>query len=40
MNVGGVPGLADPNGFVVVIVVMAAITAVELWLFKRGRWFD
>ena len=40
MNVGGVPGLTNPNGFVAVVVSMMIITAVELWFFKRGGWFD
>ena len=40
MNVGGVPGLTSPNGFAAVVVSMIIITAVELWFFKRGGWFD
>lgn len=40
MNVGGVPGLTNPNGFAAVVVSMMIITAVELWFFKRGGWFD
>jgi zinc transporter len=40
MNVGGVPGLTNPNGFAAVVVSMTIITAVELWFFKRGGWFD
>lgn len=40
MNVGGVPGLTNPNGFAVVVVSMMILMAVELWYFKRGGWFD
>ena len=40
MNVGGVPGLTNPNGFAVVVILMVILTAVELWFFKRGGWFD
>jgi Mg2+ and Co2+ transporter CorA len=40
MNVGGVPGILDPNGFIIVIVLMAAIGAFELWYFKRKGWLD
>jgi Mg2+ and Co2+ transporter CorA len=40
MNVGGVPGLTNPNGFTVVVILMVILTAVELWFFKRGGWFD
>jgi Mg2+ and Co2+ transporter CorA len=40
MNVGGLSGAKFPYGFSVVIVLMAAIAAVELWYFKRKGWFD
>ena len=40
MNVGGVPGLTNPNGFAAVVISMIILTAVELWFFKRGGWFD
>ena len=40
MNVGGLPGLQDPQGFVIVIILMAVIGAVELWFFKRKGWLD
>jgi Mg2+ and Co2+ transporter CorA len=40
MNVGGVPGLADQNGFAIVVISMIALTLAELWFFKRGGWFD
>jgi Mg2+ and Co2+ transporter CorA len=40
MNVGGVPGISDSNGFAIVVGLMAAIVAVELWYFRRARWFD
>jgi zinc transporter len=40
MNVGGVPGIQDPNGFLIVIGLMVAIGASELWFFKRQGWLD
>jgi Mg2+ and Co2+ transporter CorA len=40
MNVGGLPGVKSPYGFAIVVVLMAAIAAVELWFFKRKGWFD
>jgi zinc transporter len=40
MNVGGVPGLTNPNGFAAVAISMIILMAVELWFFKRGGWFD
>jgi Mg2+ and Co2+ transporter CorA len=40
MNVGGVPGTTAPYGFLVVVVLMAAITALEFWYFRRKGWFD
>jgi zinc transporter len=40
MNVGGVPGTQDPHGFIIVIILMAVIGAVELLFFKRKGWLD
>lgn len=40
MNVGGLPGIQDPSGFMIVIVIMAAIGAVELGYFKWKGWFE
>lgn len=40
MNVGGVPGLSDQNGFAIVVISMIILTVAELWFFKRGGWFD
>jgi Mg2+ and Co2+ transporter CorA len=40
MNVGGLPGTQDPFGFMIVILVMAGIGAIELWYFKQKGWFD
>jgi len=40
MNVGGLPGLKDPYGFIIVIVLMFTIAVAELWYFKRKGWFD
>jgi Mg2+ and Co2+ transporter CorA len=40
MNVGGLPATQDPNGFIIVIFLMAVIGVVELWYFKRKGWMD
>jgi Mg2+ and Co2+ transporter CorA len=40
MNVGGLPGTMVPYGFTIVISLMVAIAATELWYFKRKGWFD
>ncbi len=40
MNVGGLPATQDPQGFIIVIVLMAVIGAVELWYFERKGWLD
>ena len=40
MNVGGLPGTQDHYGFIIVIILMVIIAAVELWYFKRKGWFD
>jgi zinc transporter len=40
MSVGGVPGIHDPNGFVIVSLFMVAIVGAELWYFRRAGWFD
>jgi magnesium/cobalt transport protein CorA len=40
MNVGGLPGTQNPQGFIIVIILMAVIGAVELWYFKRKGWLD
>jgi len=40
MNVGGVPGTTAPYGFLVVVLLMAAITALEFRYFRRKGLFD
>jgi len=40
MNVGGVPGLENPNGFMIVLGVMVVITLLEYAFFKWQGWFD
>jgi magnesium/cobalt transport protein CorA len=40
MNVGGLPATQDPQGFIIVIILMAVIGVVELWYFKRKGWMD
>ena len=40
MNVGGVPATQDPQGFIIVIILMIVIGVLELWYFKRKGWLD
>ncbi len=40
MNVGGLPATQDPAGFIIVIILMAAIGAAELLYFKRKGWLE
>ena len=40
MNVGGLPGTTNRLGFIIVIVLMGLIIAVEYGYFKRKGWFD
>jgi zinc transporter len=40
MNVGGIPGTDLRYGFIVVLVLMAMVSAAELWYLQRGGWFD
>jgi zinc transporter len=38
INVGGIPGAALPYGFILVCVLMGALTVGQWWLFRRLRW--
>ena len=40
MNVGGLPATQNPQGFIIVIGLMLAIGALELWYFKWKGWLD
>jgi magnesium/cobalt transport protein CorA len=40
MNVGGVPGIKNSYGFIIVIVLMILIILAEYWYFRRKGWFD
>jgi magnesium/cobalt transport protein CorA len=40
MNVGGVPGITNPYGFIIVIILMVVIVLVESWYFVRRGWFN
>lgn len=39
VNVGGIPGADNPLGFEWVIGLLVALVAVQIWVFKRKRWF-
>ena len=38
INVGGIPGSENGQGFVVACVLLAGIAAFQWWLFRRLRW--
>ena len=40
MNVGGVPGINMPTGFLIVVALMGLIAFVQYWFFKKKGWFD
>jgi magnesium transporter len=40
MNVGGLPGVNNPYGFLIVMVLISVIAAAELGYFVRKGWFD
>jgi zinc transporter len=40
MNVGGVPATKNPQGFIIVIILMSAIGVLELSYFKWKGWLD
>ena len=39
INVGGVPGLQNPDAFWVVVLLCAAILIVQLVMFWKWKWF-
>jgi zinc transporter len=39
VNVGGVPGGQNPHAFWMLFGALAALVAVEVWLFRRAGWF-
>ncbi|MFA7174006.1 MAG: zinc transporter ZntB [Kiritimatiellia bacterium] len=38
INVGGIPGVNSPWGFGMFCVALAAVAALQIWLFKRMKW--
>ena len=38
INVGGIPGTEDPRAFAIFCVILAAIAAWQVWLFRRKKW--
>lgn len=39
INVGGIPGAESRYGFLLICSILAAIGALQWWLFRRLRWF-
>jgi zinc transporter len=39
INVGGIPGAENSNAFAIFIVMLTAVIALQLWLFKKKKWF-
>ena len=38
MNVGGLPGIESPRGFIIALVIMVATSAVMLVYFRFRKW--
>ncbi|MCP5209368.1 MAG: zinc transporter ZntB [Hahellaceae bacterium] len=39
INVGGLPGVENPNAFNIFTVFLITVVALQVWLFKVKRWF-
>ena len=39
INIGGMPGVENNDAFNIMVYACVAIVAVELWLFKKLKWF-
>ncbi|MDH3342708.1 MAG: zinc transporter ZntB [Gammaproteobacteria bacterium] len=39
INVGGIPGAENPLGFEWVILTLFILVFIQIWIFKRQRWF-
>jgi len=39
INVGGIPGAENPFGFEWVIGLLVLLVLIQIWIFKRQRWF-
>ncbi|MCW8888153.1 MAG: zinc transporter ZntB, partial [Gammaproteobacteria bacterium] len=39
INVGGIPGSDNPLGFEWVIVFLIVLVSLQVWIFKRKKWF-
>ncbi|HEY5718587.1 MAG TPA: CorA family divalent cation transporter, partial [Motiliproteus sp.] len=38
INVGGIPGVENPNAFYIFIVILGLTTGGMMWYFKHKRW--
>ena len=39
VNVGGIPGAENSNGFVFFIIILIVVAVFQIWLFKKNKWF-
>jgi len=39
INVGGLPGVENPNAFYIFSGILIVIVAMQIWLFKKMKWF-
>jgi len=39
INVGGIPGADNPSAFLIFIGILIAISAAQIWIFKKKKWF-
>jgi zinc transporter len=38
INVGGIPGAESKLGFIVFIILLVIIVAIQIWYFKKKKW--
>lgn len=39
INIGGIPGADNKDAFVIFILILIAVVAGQVWLFKKKKWF-
>ena len=39
INIGGIPGVEDPNAFWVFSGILVVIVSLQIWIFKKLGWF-
>lgn len=39
INIGGIPGVEDPNAFWVFNAILVVTVSLQIWIFKKLGWF-